>query len=101
MNTIIILVTFQIFVNVIIDKTGLSKKYFSSSGGFLFVVFCALWILFSLPISNNLFPDSFQGDFAFFTFWPAWIITLVIGPLLILIVQLLYSYLIRRLVIKK
>jgi hypothetical protein len=101
MKLILILALWQLIVNIVLDKTGISKKYFLSSGGFVFVIFCGIWIACSLFISSDLFPDFFIGDFWFFTLWMPWLILLIVSPIASLIVQLLYSYLIRGIVTKK
>lgn len=66
----------------------------------LFILFCGIWIVFSVLISNDIFPEDFAGDFWYFTFWPYWLIILIVGPIFLLFVQLIYSYLIKRFIIK-
>ncbi|MCW3084563.1 MAG: hypothetical protein JWP12_1929 [Bacteroidetes bacterium] len=100
MRIILIVLLLQLILNILLDKTGISKRYFTSSGMFVYVVCIAVWIPLSLFISSDLFPGFFENDFVWITMWLPWLITLVIGPVLLLLTQLLYSYLIKRWIVK-
>ncbi len=101
MKIIALILLLQLALNILLDKTGISKHYFDSSGMFVYVVCIILWVPLSLFISPGLFPGFFEGDFTWITMWVPWLLTLVIGPVLLLCNQLLYSYLIRKLIVKK
>lgn len=67
----------------------------------MFTLFCGFWVLISLFVSYDVFPDYFDDDFWYFTFWLPWLLVLIVGPLITIATQLLYSYLIGRFILKE
>jgi len=93
----IVLIFLQLLTNIILDKTRISEKYFTSSGTLIFIVYSALWGLTSIFISYN----SAKGDLWFLTLWLPLLTELIIGTILLFLFQLLYSYSIKRFILKK
>jgi len=100
MRLFLILILLQHLTNILVDKTGISKKYFSSSGSFVCVLFCVLFFFCSFYIASDIAKEFFTGDFWIFLFWLPFFITIIAGCLLLFANQLIYSYLFKK-ILKK
>lgn len=101
MYLIIILIILQLITNIVLDRFGISKKYFSSSGGFLFFMFSCIWVLCSFFFME--FKDSLDDIIPFLGLISSFldvVLKCLFGVVVILIVQLIYSYFLRRLILK-
>lgn len=98
---IAVFIALQWLSNIVLDRSGLSARLFSSSGMFIWIVFAIVWTLLSAGIAEKMFPSFFCGDLWFFTALAPWLAVLVAGPFVLLCSQLLYSYVARPFILKK
>ncbi|MCW3070822.1 MAG: hypothetical protein JWO44_712 [Bacteroidetes bacterium] len=100
MKVVICLLLVHLLLNYLLDATGILKKHFSSNGAFLVCVSTVLWLFCSLFIFTDVFAGFFEADFWVFFVLPLWFVTAAAGPVLIILTQLLYSFVIRKFLIK-
>ncbi|MFL5765241.1 MAG: hypothetical protein ACJ77K_14960 [Bacteroidia bacterium] len=94
-----LLISLQLIVNLVFDLSGVSKKYFSSSGAFIFFCFVILWELAAFYISVAE-PDIDSEIIPFLGFIVSFAWRMAFLPIVPLIVQLFYSYLLRRVILR-
>ncbi|MCW3104714.1 MAG: hypothetical protein JWO09_3154 [Bacteroidetes bacterium] len=100
MIAVVCILAVHLLLNYLLDVTGLLKKHLSSNGAFLICVSTVIWLVCSLFIFTDVFAGFFAGDFWAFFFFPLWLVTAAVGPVFIVLTQLLYSFVIRKFLIK-